>query len=245
MSKSKGNVVTPDSVVERYGADSLRVYELFIAPFEQAVAWNDRGVQGCLRFLGRYWNLAVEVTEAGAEAGGGEVTAADAAERGRQVLRTLHKTVRKVTRDMEGFRFNTAVSALMELQNELLDAWMGARGALSPPQWREVLATYTLLLAPMAPHVAEEVWQLVGDGESVLAAPWPAWDEALAADQVVTVVVQVNGKLRDRLEVPADAARDDVLASARAVKNTLRFLEGKQVVKEIYVPGKLVNFVVR
>ena len=106
-------------------------------------------------------------------------------------------------------------------------------------------STYTLLLAPMAPHVAEEVWQLVGDGDSVLVAPWPAWDEALAADQVVTVVVQVNGKLRDRLEVPADAARDDVLAGARAVKNTQRFLEGKQVVKEIYVPGKLVNFVVR
>jgi leucyl-tRNA synthetase len=241
MSKSKGNVVTPDSVVERYGADSLRVYELFIAPFEQAVAWNDRGVQGCLRFLGRYWNLAVEVAEATDAA----EPAADAAERGRQALRTLHKTVRKVTRDMEGFRFNTAVSALMELQNELLDVWVGARGALSLAQWRDVLATYTLLLAPMAPHVAEEVWQLVGDGDSVLVAPWPAWDEALAADQVVTVVVQVNGKLRDRLEVPADAARDDVLAGARAVKNTQRFLEGKQVVKEIYVPGKLVNFVVR
>ena len=97
----------------------------------------------------------------------------------------------------------------------------------------------------MAPHVAEEVWQLVGDGDSVLDASWPAWDEELAADEVVTVVVQVNGKLRDRLEVPADAARDDVLAQARAAKNTQRFLEGKQIVKEIYVPGKLVNFVVR
>jgi leucyl-tRNA synthetase len=143
MSKSKGNVITPDSVVEKYGADSLRVYELFIAPFEQAVAWNDRGVQGCYRFLARYWNLALDVQEAfpgqgsltaGAGAGAGRRGSDDAgaaAERGRALLRSLHKTIRKVTGDMEGFRFNTAVSALMELQNEALDGWNGARDGLS------------------------------------------------------------------------------------------------------------------
>ena len=161
------------------------------------------------------------------------------------MLRTLHKTVRKVTRDMDGFRFNTAVSALMELQNEVLDAWARRAGALTLAEWRQVQATFTLLLAPMAPHIAEEVWQLVGDGGSVLDASWPAWDDELAADEVVTVVVQVNGKLRDRLEVAVDAEKDDVLAAARAAGNTARFLEGKQIVKEIYVPGKLVNFVVR
>ena len=242
MSKSKGNVVTPDSVVERYGADSLRVYELFIAPFEQSVAWSDRGVQGCFRFLSRFWNLAGEIVDA--QATGAAAGEADA-ERGRHVLRTLHKTIRKVTRDLEGFRFNTAVSALMELQNEVLDVWGAARGALTPAQWREVVAGMTLLVAPMAPHIAEEVWELLGNGETVLDAAWPGWDESLAADEVVTVVVQVNGKLRDRLEVPADAGKDDLLALARTAANTVRFLEGKQVVKEIVVPGKLVNFVVR
>jgi leucyl-tRNA synthetase len=242
MSKSKGNVVTPDSVVERYGADSLRVYELFIAPFEQSVAWSDRGVQGCLRFLSRFWNLAGQVVEA---QGSGVAADEAEAERGRHVLRNLHKTIRKVTRDMEGFRFNTAVSALMELQNEVLDLWSGARGALTLAQWRAVVTDMTLLVAPMAPHLAEEVWELLGHGETVLDAAWPAWDEQLAADEVVTVVVQVNGKLRDRLEVPADTGQDELLALARMAANTVRFLEGKQVVKEIVVPGKLVNFVVR
>ena len=244
MSKSKGNVVTPDSVVERYGADSLRVYELFIAPFEQSVAWSDRGVQGCSRFLGRYWNLACELVEAqgtGVAAAEGEAEA----EQGRRLMRTLHKTIRKVTRDIEVFRFNTAVSAMMELQNEVLDAWANARGALSLAQWRELLDTFTLLLAPMAPHVAEEVREQLGGEGSVLDASWPGWDEELAADEVVTVVVQVNGKVRDRLSVAIDAEKDAVLAEARAGANTQRFLEGKQVVKQIYVPGKLVNFVVK
>jgi len=244
MSKSKGNVVTPDSVVEKYGADSLRVYELFIAPFEQSVAWSDRGVQGCARFLGRYWNFAAELLEAqgsGVAAAEGEA----ATERGRALLRTLHKTIRKVTRDVESFRFNTAVSAMMELQNEALDAWANARGALALAQWRELLATFTLLLAPMAPHVAEEVHEQLGGEASVLDAAWPAWDDELAADEVVTVVVQVNGKVRDRLSVAVDADRDGVLAAARAGANTQRFLEGTQVLKEIYVPGKLVNFVVK
>ena len=242
MSKSKGNVVTPDSVVERYGADALRVYELFIAPFEQSVAWSDRGVQGCFRFLGRFWNLVCEVVEAqGSGVAGGEAEL----ERGRQVLRTLHKTIRKVTHDMEHFRFNTAVSALMELQNEVLDVWTNARGALTLAQWRETMVDMTLLLAPMAPHLGEEAWEVLGQGGTVLDAPWPGWDDGLAADEVVTVVVQVNGKLRDRLQVAVDAAQDDVLAEARTAANTARFLEGKQIVKEIYVPGKLVNFVAK
>ncbi len=242
MSKSKGNVITPDSVAERYGADSLRIYELFIAPFEQSVAWSDSGVQGCYRFLNRYWNLAVEVLESQ-----GSGVAADEAEveRGRHVLRTLHKAIRKVTNDIETFRFNTAVSALMELQNEVLDVWAGARGALTLAQWREVVSLMTLLLAPLAPHVAEEVWGRLAGGASLLDAAWPVWDEDLAADDVVIVVVQVNGKLRDRLLVPVDAEKDGVVGQAREAANTVRFLEGKQIVKEIYVPGKLVNFVVR
>ena len=263
MSKSKGNVVTPDSVVERYGADSLRLYELFIAPFEQAVAWNDRGVQGCLRFLRPLLGLRLEVAAVGVgrwtrptPPPSGQWTRPrplrwgrrpTQSERGRQVWRALHKTVRKVTRDMRGLPLQHR-GRRRSWRRRTSCSTCGRRRAAhsSPAQWRAMLAeTYTLLLAPMAPHVAEEIWQLVGDGDSVLAAPWPAWDEALAADEVVTVVVQVNGKLRDRLEVPVDAARDDVLASARAAQNTRRFLEGKQIVKEIYVPGKLVNFVVR
>jgi leucyl-tRNA synthetase len=246
MSKSKGNVVTPDSVVERYGADSLRLYELFIAPFEQSVAWSDRGVQGCHRFLSRYWGLVHDFLEweAGDSAAGGEPGPALEG-RGRDATRMLHKTIRKVSGDMETFRFNTAVAALMELQNELLDLWTQARDAWAPGQWREALQTVTALLAPGAPHIADEVWEQLGCGGSVLDAGWPTWDEALAADEAVTVVVQVNGKLRDKLQVPVDADKDAVLAAARELPNAARFLDGKQVVKEIYVPGKLVNFVVR
>ncbi len=251
MSKSKGNVVTPDSVVERYGADSLRLYELFIAPFEQAVAWNDRGVQGCLRFLTRFWGFALGVAGLDPEAGAGRREAPGASGEGdgdtdaRHLLRTLHKTVRKVTSDLQDFRFNTAVAALMEALNEVLDVWSDRREGLDAGQWRTIAETCTLLLAPMTPHIAEELWQRLGHDCSVLDEAWPAWDEALAADEVITVVIQVNGKLRDRLEVPVGAARDDVLSLARAAHNTGRFLEGKQVEKEVYVPGKLVNFVVR
>ena len=275
MSKSKGNVVTPDSVVERYGADSLRLYELFIAPFEQSVAWNDRGVQGCLRFLTRFWGFALGVPELeragtpgaggagpvsrgdGADGAGvndtadGDAVEADALDGdaveadARRLRRTLHKTVRKVTGDLETFRFNTAVAALMETLNDVLEVWTGRCEQLETAQWREIVETFILLLAPMTPHIAEELWQRLGHDSSVLDAPWPAWDEALAADEVVTVVIQVNGKLRDRLEVPVGAASDDVVALARAAHNTVRFLEGKQIVKEVYVPGKLVNFVVR
>jgi leucyl-tRNA synthetase len=256
MSKSKGNVVTPDSVVERYGADALRLYELFIAPFEQSVAWNDRGVQGCLRFLTRFWGFALGVAElerAGASDGvgvdntaGGDAVESDATEAdARRLRRTLHKTVRKVTGDIETFRFNTAVAALMETLNDVLEVWTGRREQLEAAQWREIAETFIRLLAPMTPHIAEELWQRLGHDSSVLDAPWPSWDEALAADEVVTVVVQVNGKLRDRLEVSVGAASDDVVALARAAHNTVRFLEGKQIVKEVYVPGKLVNFVVR
>ena len=276
MSKSKGNVVTPDSVVERYGADALRLYELFIAPFEQSVAWNDRGVQGCLRFLTRFWGFALGVAElerAGRPGAGGEgpvrrgggadgacvndatgvgnTASGDAVESAateadaRRLRRTLHKTVRKVSGDLETFRFNTAVAALMETLNDVLEVWTGRREQLEAAQWHEIAETFILLLAPMTPHIAEELWQRLGHDSSVLDAPWPSWDEALAADEVVTVVVQVNGKLRDRLEVPVGAASDDVVALARAAHNTVRFLEGKQIVKEVYVPGKLVNFVVR
>ncbi len=254
MSKSKGNVITPDSVVERYGADSLRLYELFIAPFEQSVAWSDRGVQGCYRFLNRYWGLVHDVLEweGGEAAAGDAATGADGggaqtealAARGRDTTRLLHKTVRKVTTHIDGFRFNTAVSAMMELENSLIDLWNESRAAWSAGEWRSALTTVTLLLAPMTPHVADEVWGLLGNETPIIDAAWPEWDESLAADEMVTVVVQVNGKLRDRLETPVGAEKDAVLAAARELPNAARFLEGKQVVKEIYVPGKLVNFVV-
>ncbi len=248
MSKSKGNVVTPDSVVERYGADALRLYELFIAPFEQSVAWNDRGVQGCLRFLTRFWGFALGVAGLPGEPGGGSAVAgpaAGAAGDERRLLRIRHKAVRKVTGDIDGFRFNTAVAALMEALNDVLEVWPERRDGVGAGVWHDLAEAFTLLLVPMTPHVAAELWQRLGHSDSVLDVPWPGWDDALAADEVVTVIVQVNGKLRDRLEVAPDAARDDVLSQARAAHNTGRFLAGKQVVKEVYVPGKLVNFVVR
>ena len=200
-------------------------------------------MQGTYRFLGRFWNLVSEVVEA---QGSGVAADEAEAEKGRQVLRTLNKTIRKVTRDLDTFRFNTAVSALMELQNEVLDVWTGARGSLTLAQWREVVTRDDAAAWPRWRRTSRRRSGCCSaTARTCWTRPWPVWDDELAADEVVTVVVQVNGKLRDRLEVPVDAEKDDVLAMARAAENAARFLEGKQVVKEIYVPGKLVNFVVR
>ena len=200
-------------------------------------------MQGCFRFLSRFWNLVCEVVEA---QGSGVAADEAEAERGRQVLRTLHKTIRKVTHDMEHFRFNTAVSALMELQNEVLDVWADARGALTLAQWREMVADMTLLVAPMAPHLGEEVWELARARRD-------------GARRRLAGVGRRAGRRRGRHRGRAgerQAARPSrgaggrrqgrrAGAGARRPPTPARFLEGKQVVKEIYVPGKLVNFVVR
>ena len=241
MSKSKGNVVTPDSVVEQYGADALRLYELFIAPFEQTVAWSDRGVQGCYRFLSRFWGLVDEVVEA---QGSGVAADEAEAERGRSPAHAATRPSARSPATWRRFRFNTAVSALMELQNELLDVWTGARGRAHAGAVARDGRRHALLLAPMAPHVPTRSGSCSATATTVLDAPgrrgtrsWPPTrrHRGRAGQRQAARPARGGGGRRE-------GRRPD---AARAADNAARFLEGKQVVKEIYVPGKLVNFVVR
>jgi leucyl-tRNA synthetase len=233
MSKSRGNVITPDSVVERYGADALRVYELFMAPFDQDIAWSTEGIHGVRRFLNRIWNLYRETFFLS-----GEETAQD-----QDLERRLHVTIRRVSQRLEGFQFNTLVSALMEFTNALSDRFQSE--AWHTATYHRALKTLMLLLAPVAPHFAEELWRLCGMAGSVHQQPWPAWQADLARDQVTQVAIQVNGKLREVIEVSPDASQDEVEAQARLQPRVRPYLDGKAVVKVIYVSGKILNFVVR
>lgn len=237
MSKSRGNVITPDDVVARYGADILRVYLLFMAPFENNVIWDEEGISGAERFLQRVWRLC---HGAGQEAShGAEGQAAGSAEE--RLRRATHKTIRRVSEDVDSFKFNTALAALMEWTNALGEhlAEYGQTTA-----FREASEVLIRLLAPFAPHIAEELWARRGGAFSVHHQPWPAYDPALTVDAVITLIVQVNGKVRDRLAVPAgiagDQARDMALASPRVQD----YLDGRVPSQVIVVPGRLVNVVV-
>jgi leucyl-tRNA synthetase len=229
MSKSRGNVITPDAVVEEYGADSLRLYEMFMGPLEAVKPWSMKGVEGVYRFLGRAWRMIVD-----AEA---DVVRLDSkvqeVEPTREQAKIVARTVAAVTDDLEALRFNTAISRLMEFTNAFTAQDVRPKSAME---------TFTLLLAPMAPHIAEELWQVLGHDATLAYAPWPTFDPALLKDDEVEIPVQVNGKLRGRVTVPAGADRAALEAAARSAIAAL--LEGKTIKKVIVVPGKLVNFVV-
>ena len=231
MSKSRGNVVSPDDLVQRYGADTVRSYMMFFARWEQGGPWNSRGIEGTWRWLKKLWMLLLEA--------GDEATPQPGVER--RLRRKVHQTLRQVGDDFESYQFNTIVAALMELANEMQEA--RADGAVGTAAWDEACDIYLRMLAPIAPHIAEELWERLGKEYSVHAGSWPEVDEAAAAEDEVTLVVQVNGKVRDRLVVPADiddeAAREMALASDGA----RRFTDGKTVRKVIVVPGRLVNIV--
>jgi len=226
MSKSKGNVVTPDAMVEKYGADALRLWELFMGPFEEATNWNETGVAGTARYLQRVWAMMRRYVAAGCPEG------APSAE----TVKRAHKTIKIVTDHVERMRFNTALAALMDQLNYL--------AKLEPEQLgRHTIESYVLMLAPMAPFVGEEFWRELGHQSSVHLKPWPKFDPALTVDETVTVVVQINGKVRDRLEIEAGAAEEDVRARALASEAVRRNLDGKTPKKVIYVPNKLVSIV--
>jgi leucyl-tRNA synthetase len=235
MAKSKGNGVAPDDMVARYGADTARVYELFIGPPELDAEWNDRGVDGVARFLNRAWRLVVGEEEAPAS-GEGQLTGAD-------LRRKLHETIDKVTRDIDAFRFNTAVSALMELTNLMQDYIQG--GGARDEAWDAVCRDLARLLAPFAPHLAEELWERLGGAPLCALASWPVVDQSELRRSTVTVVVQVDGRLRDRIEIPAGAGEADALALARRSANVERVLEGRPVTRTIFVADRLINLVTR
>jgi len=242
MSKSRGNTVSPAEYVERYGADTTRTYICFMGPPERGGDWSDEGVEGVNRFLARLWRLCLEVGER-SEPGEPGATASGEA---RELLAKAHWAIDKVTRDFQrGFQFNTAISAVMELVNDayrLKDGLYGdAEGAAA---LRFATVTAASLIFPFAPHIGSEVFERL-DGGRVWERPWPQADPALLQSDTVTLVVQVNGKLRDRIEAPAEAPKEQLLELARRSEKVARHLDGKEVVKEVVVPGKLVNLVVR
>ena len=240
MSKSKKNVIDPDGLINRYGADTARLFTLFASPPEKDLEWNDQGVEGCFRFLNRVWRLAADNLAIIADAG--EADAASLPPDARDLRRLVHRTIKKVTEDIDGsFHFNTAIAAVMELVNGI-SAFQGKTSA--PEVLREAVETVIRLLSPFVPHICAELWQTLGHADSLEARGWPVWDEnALLADTLL-IVVQVNGKVRGKVSVPADADDEVVKTTALADANVLRFIEDKPVRKVIVVPGRLVNVVV-
>jgi leucyl-tRNA synthetase len=234
MSKSRGNVITPDEYVSELGADAVRAYLMFIAPWEQGGEWDDSGISGISRWLNRLWNLVLEPSHM-------ETAVEEKAYRDLQ--RITHQTIKKVTADMEGLRFNTMIAALMEFTNYLMK--VRETGAVGGSAWRESVDALLLLLAPTVPHLAEELWQRTGHEYSIHNQSWPQWDEALAKDEEVTLVVQVNGKLRDRIMVSASISEDEARQLAVDSPRVKSRLEGKEIIKVIYVPRRLINIVVR
>ena len=230
MSKSRGNVINPDDIVQESGADTLRLYEMFMGPLEATKPWNTNGVEGAYRFLNRVYRLFV--TEDGALS---PIIQPDAPA-DEAFIRTLHKTIAKVTADTEGLRFNTAISQLMIFINEAYKQEHLPKAAME---------AFVKLLAPYAPHLAEELWEGLGYGETVAYAEWPTWDDALTKESTVEIVVQVNGKIRARAVVNADATQGEVEAVAFALPETQEAIAGKEIVKKILVPGRLLNLVVK
>lgn len=227
MSKSRGNVINPDDIVQEYGADSLRLYEMFMGPLEQMKPWSMNGVAGVHRFLNRAWRMLVDEKTDSVIVTDDEPTPAQSKE--------IHRLIKKVGEDIEGMRYNTAIAAMMEFVNAAL-------------QWenrpRKVMEPFTLILSPYAPHLAEELWQRMGHVSTLAHESWPTYDEAYLLENTVEIAVQINGKLRATITIPVDATKDNVLALAKAQPNIQIHTEGKTIRKEIYVPGKIVNLVV-
>jgi len=245
MSKSRGNVVSPDDLVQAYGADTVRGYLMFGFRWDQGGPWDSKGILGVQRFLERVWDLVMsEARRRGGEQrsrGAGEASAAQL----RNLRRKQHQAIRRVTKDIEDFSFNTMVAGLMEYTNALSAARAAAPTLVNHPAWAEAIRTLVLLLAPGFPHIAEELWAQLGQPYSVHQQSWPTWDEELAKEDVVEIAVQVNGKVRDKIEVPTEIAEEEAKAKALATDGVQRYLEGKTPAKVIYVSGRLVNIVVK
>jgi leucyl-tRNA synthetase len=234
MSKSRGNVVAPDSLVARYGTDALRTYLMFAYRWQEGGPWNSSGIDGTARWLRRVWTLFTDSAPVGSQTPPSVL---------KNLRRKLHQTLRAVTRDFEQFEFNTIISSLMELLNEMYLARQV--GAVGTPEWDEARDYYLRMLAPVAPHIAEELWiEQLGKPYSVHQQPWPEFDAQAAKEDEITIPVQVNGKLRDRVVVPADASEEEIKAAALDAEGARKYLEGKAPKNVIVVPKKLVNIVV-
>ena len=245
MSKSKGNVVSPDEMIGSFGADSARMYSLFAAPPDRDLDWQEDGVAGVSRFLGRVYRFAMKYAERAKTARGSR--SGELSPESQGLLRKLHQTIRKITEDFAGrWHFNTSIAAIMELVNTLTaaDAAIGA-GKVPDAVLAEILRSLTLLLAPFAPYLACELWERIGERGELLRAPWPKFDEALAREEQIEIPVQINGKLRAVVRVGADADEDMVREAALADEKIAALLAGKEIVRIIVVPRKLINIVVK
>jgi leucyl-tRNA synthetase len=232
MSKSRGNVINPDAIVSEYGADSLRLYEMFMGPLEASKPWSMQGVNGVYGFLNRVWRLVIDERAESMQLNTAVVDRAPNAEENR----ILHQTIRAVSDDIRTLSFNTAISRMMEFTNHFTTA---------SERPREVLEKFVLLLSPFAPHMAEELWQALGHRESLAHEPWPEFDSTLAKEDTIEVPVQINGKVRSKIKVPSDTDKAKLEVAARADERIAELLAGKELAKVIVVPGRLVNFVLQ
>ena len=241
MSKSKGNTVDPQGLIEQYGADTARLFMMFAAPPEQSLEWSDAGVEGASRFLKRLWRLAFDHVEAGSTV---DLDASALNDAQKSIRRVTHETIAKVGDDIgRRFTFNTAIASVMELINALVKFKDNSEQGRAVMQ--ESLQAIVLLLSPIVPHITHEIWQVLGQDGALLDHAWPKVDESALVKDNLQIIVQVNGKLRSRIEVPANASKDEIEVAAVTDENVKRFTDGKQVVKVIVVPGKLVNIVVK
>lgn len=236
MSKSKGNTIEPGGLIEQgYGADSIRIMELFIGPWNQSANWSIEGMGGSFRFLQRVWAISQSYMDRGADSEAVDDT---------ELKRTIHRAIHRVSKDLEAMGFNTAIAGLMETVNELYKLKTTIHFEQAPQTWVWAIATLLQLLAPFAPHITEELWEQVGNKGSIHQSEWPVHDEQYLISETMTIVVQVNGKVRAQLEVATDATREQILESAKANDRVASYLSGKELKKSIYIPGKLVSFVV-
>jgi leucyl-tRNA synthetase len=222
MSKSRGNVINPDDIVNELGADTLRLYEMFIGDFEKGVPWSQNGVRGCRRFLERVWALQDMVHE------GNHYT--------KELEGAIHRTIKKVTNDYEVLKFNTAIASLMALINKFYEA-----GSITKQDYK----TFLILLNPAAPHITEELWELMGFEKQLNRQPWVQYDESRTVENEIEIAVQINGKLKGTVVIPATASADEVKALIIKDEKILPFIENKNIVKEIYIPGRIYNIVVK
>ena len=227
MSKSRGNVINPDDVVNNFGADSMRLYEMFMGPLDKSKPWHTKGLKGCFRFINKLWDKVCSCD--------GLNDCIDADKANSETIKLLHQTIRKVGDDVENMRFNTAISQMMIFTNHLIKL---------KTINIDVLKTFVQLLGPFIPHVAEEIWQRLGQDQSITYEPWPNFDENIAKEDLINIAIQVNGKLRANIEVVLNADKEAILMKARDIEKIKLYLSRGNVIKEIYVPGRLVNFVV-
>jgi leucyl-tRNA synthetase len=242
MSKSKKNVVDPDALINEYGADTARLFSLFAAPPEKGLEWSEQGVEGAYRFLGRVWRIVINNKD---WLKNYDTDFDNTSDITKEILYHTHSTIKKATNDIERFQLNTAVAASMEFTNNLYQLETKLTTDNEKACFKFAIETLIKLIAPFTPHIAEELWSILGHNQNVSLEQWPNYEESLTHKDEITIVVQINGKIRAQLQVDKNISKDDILELAKSNSNVKKYIEGKNLVKEIYVPGKLVSLVVK